>query len=137
MDADVCAIGAPGAISAPDGVISAPGAISTPDGVLSTPGAISAPEDERLVTAEETLGIIRGDARVVSKEEGEGGDTSKTIEHLPDLVELIEDEAENDGYIDRLSHMIVREQRIAKAHQVLGFSKKHVERGDQADQAAA
>ena len=120
-----------------DGVIRTPSVISTPDGAISAPGALSALGGEEVVREETTLGIMRGGAGAVTKEEGVAGDICQNNEHLPELVDLIEDEAENDGFIDRLSHIFVREQRIAKARQVLGLNKELEERGDQADQAAA
>ena len=117
------------------GAINAPGVISTPDGVIGAPGAISAPGDKRVVTEDETLGIMRGDARTVTKEERR--DTHQNAENLPDLVDLTRDEAENDGSIGRLCPITIREQRIAKTRRVLGLNKEHEDRGDQADQAAA
>ena len=126
------------ALGADVGAIIAPGAISAPDGVIRTPGALSAPEDERVVIEEEALGTMRGgDARAVRKDEREIGGTHQHAQYLPDLVDLIEGEAENDGYIDRLSPITAREQRIAKARQVFCLNRKHEDRGDQADQAAA
>ena len=108
------------------GAVSAPGVISTP-----VPDAIRAPDE--VVTEEETLGIMRGDARAVTKEEG--GDTPQDT-NLPDLVDITGGEEDNDGFIDRRSPITVREQRIAKARRVLGL-KEQEDRGDQADQAAA
>lgn len=49
------------------------------------------------------LGIMRGGAEAVTKEEGVVGDIHQNHGHLPDLVDLTEDEAANDGPIDRLS----------------------------------
>ena len=52
---------------------------------------------------------------------------------MPDLVDLEDDE----GSIDTLSPVTVREQRVARARQFLGLNKPKQDRGDQVDQAAA
>ena len=52
-----------------------------------------------------------------------------------DVVDVIGFDNE-DGYLDPLSPINVRERRVANARKVLGFKAQHG-RGDQADQAAA
>ena len=110
------------------------------DDAISALGVMTTPVDDRVATGEETLGIMRGGVFVVTKEEI---DTSEDIfpfqnpSELFDLVDLIEDAEDHDGYSDRLALLIFREQRIANARRALGLTKPKHARGDQADQAAA
>ena len=55
-----------------------------------------------------------------------------------DLIDLEEGiDTIKDGWADKLSPVTVREQRVARAREVLGLNKPKQDRGDQADQAAA
>lgn len=79
-----------------------------------------------------TLGVLRGLRNVVPKEEvGESEVPPQNV----DVIDVIDIGAE-EGYIDPLSPVIVREQCIARAREVLGV-KKQRDRGDRGDQGAA
>lgn len=83
---------------------------------------------------EDTLGVLRGlRPDVVTKEERR---SEVPIQKLQDSSIDVIDIDDEEGYIDLLSPIIVREQRIAKTRKVLGFEQQH-DRADQADQGVA
>ena len=99
----------------------------------------------KVVTEDETLGILRGLGRgsAATKEERLSVVPPQNSPNLdivegtaPDLIDLTEPQ---DGFTDQLSPVSVREQRVAKARRVLGLKASHqqVDRGDQADAGAA
>ena len=91
---------------------------------------------DRELQGDDTLGVLRILRRVATEEEN-GGDrvppNSQNQGQEEDVMDVIDlDEA---GYVDPLSPIPVREQRVAKARRALGFNAQ-VDREDQADQAA-
>ena len=80
--------------------------------------------------------MTRWRRHVVTKE-GEKEDTPRQhLNSFPDTAHLTET-ADNDGFEDRLSPVIVREQRVAKARRIFGLNEPQRSRGDHADQKAA
>ena len=63
----------------------------------------------------------------------EEGPPPISTDNLMDLIDFEDDE----GLIGKSSLVTVREQRVARARQLLGSNKPKQDRGDQVDQAAA
>ena len=58
-------------------------------------------------------------------------------EHLPDFIGLDDEVDTNDGWDGNLSPVTVREQRVARARKLFGFTMPKQDLGDQVDQAVA
>lgn len=88
-------------------------------------GVISAPTGARAGT------------HVVTKEERLGTPQVDIYQTSPDLVDPKHGIDIDDGWGDKLSPPTFREQRVARAREVLVFNEPKQDRGDQANQAAA
>ena len=90
-----------------------------------------------MVAEHETLVVPRAVGNeVATKEENEGDTHLPNRTPVPYAVDLTEDE-DNDCYEDRLSPVIVREQRVAKARRIFGLNQVQHSRGDQVHQMEA
>lgn len=72
---------------------------------------------------EDALGILRGSGRIVTNDE-EGGDiavhpSNQNKHPSDDVINVIRLEQDDDGYIDPVSPVSAREQRVAKARNTL------------------